>query len=97
MSISLIEEVQDIAQNLGQPIDEKIALWVLWERTGYPAFFMSDNPHEECLEQVRQYLAGEFSCARCGKSMDTDDGGMNVCDDCEKGLAEVSSEESSHG
>ncbi len=75
-------EDQALALQAGYKITRDEAEWIIWERTGYPCFFMSDNPYTEMLEQARQYVNGEYSCGRCGAGMESDDGGFNLCDAC---------------
>ncbi len=70
----------------GKEFDDFIK-WVTWERTGYPAFFMTDPWIVDFDTQLTEYFAGVFRCARCGRQVDKDVT-LYVCDKCYKSIQE---------
>jgi hypothetical protein len=66
--------------------------WVMWEKTGFPAFFMTDPWIVDFDNQLTEYFVGVIRCGRCGRQKKADadgndpvdDGGFNLCNDCEK-------------
>lgn len=61
--------------------------WVMWNRTGFPSFFIVDPWIVEFDTQLTEYFAGVFRCARCGRQVDRDVT-LYVCNKCYKGIQE---------
>ena len=76
---TLTDKVIALAYKAGREITTEDAGWILWNRTGYPEFFMSDDCEKECLEQVQVYVRGKSKCSECGTKGDSDFG---MCDPC---------------
>lgn len=53
-----IELVQQIAKEHGTTVNKDTADMILWEHTGFPAFFMGD-PEVELRNQIHEYFGRE--------------------------------------
>ena len=76
---TLTDKVIALAHEAGREITTEDAGWILWNRTGYTEFFMSDDWEKECLEQVRVYVRGEGKCSECDTKGDFDFGRCDPC------------------
>ena len=55
--MQVIRWASRIAHDEGfKPIRNTVLEGLLWGRTGYPAFWMTSNPLQECEQQLRQAL-----------------------------------------
>lgn len=70
----------------GKEFDDFIG-WVMWEKTGYPGFFMSNPWIVDFDTQLTEYFAGVYRCARCARQI-KEDLPLYVCDKCYKGIQE---------
>jgi len=92
--------VQVIGRCYGKKLTEAEAGYILWNYTGYPMFWHTDNPRQELRMQAAAYLRGERFCDRCGTPvaqpqrvrvlLDREDQGVgwfNLCDTCHEEMS----------
>lgn len=63
--------VRDVASTIGVEVTDDEVSYILWEHTGYPQFWPTGRPVDDCIEQVERFFLlrdhGWRSCVRCGR------------------------------
>lgn len=65
-----IQYVKAIGRCYGKRLTTDEAEYVLWNKTGFPEFWHTDNPRQELRHQAAEYLRGVRRCDRCGDVLD---------------------------
>lgn len=77
--------VRSVAREFGYDLNNDQINNILWEQTGYPGFWKTDDPLTEIREQVREFFEGDIygwaPCERCGKLANKD---KSLCEPCER-------------
>ena len=71
----------------GVHIDHRAAMSLLWEHSGFPSFWLADDPKEEIRQGILDFLRGVRYCERCGRLTETVEHARNwgLCDTCRMG------------
>jgi hypothetical protein len=56
----------DVAREVFPGKPDEYLDYVLWEHTGFPAFWRTDDPIAECRSQMERYRDFGAACYRCG-------------------------------
>lgn len=79
-----LDLVHQEASKTGHVITDEAADAILWEHTGFPSFYLGDDPVEYFTNQLRDFFAGKLHCCCCGCDL-VGDGrtiGARLCGEC---------------
>lgn len=81
--MTLVRFVNAVADCYGKKVTTDEAHGILWEFTGYPSFWHTDNHTQELRHQLAEFFQGGYKrCPRCGVITHPHDFEVGVCIVC---------------